>query len=251
MMGKVIMSGIVPPLVPPFVAPVVTGIFSGDLAVGSVVKLIENGVATEYLVVNQGKPSGSSLYDDSCDGTWLLRNNIYENREWHSSRVNDYENSTIQSYLNSTFLNLFDANTKSIIKQVKIPYRKGSGKDTTVTSGTNGLSAKIFLLSATEVSFSSNFMPSSEGMELSYFSGCSDTSSDNKRVSKLNGTAIAWWLRSPFCHASLSSTISICVSSTGGFSNDYCNGSHGIRPALILPKNAIFDETTLILKGVD
>ena len=79
-MGKVIMSGIVPPLVPPFVAPVVTGIFSGDLAVGSVVKLIENGVATEYLVVNQGKPSGSSLYDDSCDGTWLLRNDIYENR---------------------------------------------------------------------------------------------------------------------------------------------------------------------------
>ena len=251
MMGKVIMSGIVPPLVPPFVAPVVTGIFSGDLAVGSVVKLMENGVATEYLVVNQGKPSGSSLYDDSCDGTWLLRNDIYENREWHSSRVNDYENSTIHSYLNSTFLNLFDANTKSIIKQVKIPYRKGSGQDTTVTSGTNGLSAKIFLLSATEVRFSNNFMPSSEGMELSYFSGCSVTSSDNKRVSKLNGTAIAWWLRSPFCHSVLSSTISICVSSTGGFSNDYCNGSHGIRPALILPKNAIFDETTLILKGVD
>lgn len=250
-MGKVIMSGIVPPLVPPFVVPVVTGIFSGDLAVGSVVKLMENGVATEYLVVNQGKPSGSSLYDDSCDGTWLLRNDIYENREWHSSRINDYENSTIQSYLNSTFLNLFDANTKSVIKQVKIPYRKGSGKDATVTSGTNGLSAKIFLLSATEVRFSNNFMPSSEGMELSYFSGCSVTSSDNKRISKLNGTAIAWWLRSPFCHSSLSSTISICVSSTGGFSNDYCNGSHGIRPALILPKNAIFDETTLILKGVD
>ena len=249
MMGKVIMSGIVPPLVPPFVAPVVTGIFSRDLAVGSVVKLMENGVATEYLVVNQGKPSGSSLYDDSCDGTWLLRNDIYENREWHSSRVNDYENSTIHSYLNSTFLNLFDANTKSVIKQVKIPYRKGSGHDTTATSGTNGLSAKIFLLSATEVRFSNNFMPSSEGMELSYFSSCS-TSSDNKRVSKLNGTAIAWWLRSPFCNSSLSSTISICVSSTGGFSNDYCNGSHGIRPALILPKNAIFDTNTLILKGV-
>ena len=243
-MGKVIMSGIVPPLVAP-----ITGILASDLAVGSVVKLMEGGVATEYLVVNQGKPSGSSLYDDSCNGTWLLRNDIYENRSWHSSRVNDYENSTIHSYLNSTFLNLFDANTKSIIKQVKIPYRKGSGNDTTVTSGTNGLSAKIFLLSATEVRFSNNFMPSSEGMELSYFSGCSDTSSDNKRVSKLNGTATAWWLRSPFCHASLSSTISICVSSSGGLSNDYCNGSHGIRPALILPKNAIFDTNTLILKG--
>ena len=94
-------------------------------------------------------------------------------------------------------------------------------------------------------------VPGYEGMELSYFSGCSYTSSDDKRVAKLNGTAITWWLRSPFCiaNSSLGSTISICVSSTGGFSNDYCNGSHGIRPALILPKNAIFDTNTLILKG--
>lgn len=37
---------------------------------------------------------------------------IYENRQWHSSNTNDYANSTIHSYLNSTFLNLFESNIK-------------------------------------------------------------------------------------------------------------------------------------------
>ena len=37
----------------------------GSLAVGSVVKLDLDGVATEFLVVNQGMPSG--LYDVSCN----------------------------------------------------------------------------------------------------------------------------------------------------------------------------------------
>ena len=43
----------------------ISGILASDLAVGSVVKLMEGGVATDYLVVNQGKTSGSSLYDRS------------------------------------------------------------------------------------------------------------------------------------------------------------------------------------------
>ena len=42
----------------------------GQKAVGSVVKLKFNGAMREFLVVHQGKPS--SLYDESCNGTWLL-----------------------------------------------------------------------------------------------------------------------------------------------------------------------------------
>lgn len=206
-------------------------------AIGSTIKLKVNGSAKDFIVVHQGKPS--SVYDDSCNGTWLLMKDIYENRAWHSSNTNDYANSTIHSYLNSTFLNLFESNIKNAIKQVKLPYRKGSGTSTTVTSGSNGLSAKIFLLSATETSFSFSYMPSGEGAELAYFKGCADNSSDSKRVAKLNGSAALWWLRSPICNFS---SYALGVNSDGDWSNYYCSNSYGIRPALILPSSLLVSD---------
>ncbi len=206
-------------------------------AIGSTIKLKVNGSARNFIVVHQGKPS--SVYDDSCNGTWLLMQDIYENRAWHSSNTNDYANSTIHSYLNSTFLNLFESNIKNAIKQVKLPYRKGSGTSTTVTSGSNGLSAKIFLLSATETSFDFSYMPSGEGAELAYFKGCADNSSDSKRVAYLNGSATHWWLRSPYCfHFSYA----LCVSSGGDWNHGYCSSSCGIRPALILPSTLLVSD---------
>lgn len=207
-------------------------------AIGSTIKLKVNGSAKDFIVVHQGKPS--SVYDDSCNGTWLLMKDIYENRQWHSSNTNDYANSTIHSYLNSTFLNLFESNIKNAIKQVKLPYRKGNGTSTTVTSGSNGLSAKIFLLSATETSFNfSSYMPSGEGAELAYFKGCADNSSDSKRVAYLNGSATSWWLRSPYCG---DFSIALCVNSNGGWRNYYCSVSFGIRPALILPSTLLVSD---------
>jgi hypothetical protein len=206
-------------------------------AIGSTIKLKVNGSAKDFIVVHQGKPS--SVYDDSCNGTWLLMKDIYENRAWHSSNTNDYANSTIHSYLNSTFLNLFESNIKNAIKQVKLPYRKGSGTSTTVTSGSNGLSAKIFLLSATETSFSFSYMPSGEGAELAYFKGCADNSSDSKRVAKLNGSATVWWLRSPVCN---NFYYALYVDSSGDWSSYNCSNSYGIRPALILPSTLLVSD---------
>ena len=204
-------------------------------AIGSTIKLKVNGSAKDFIVVHQGKPS--SVYDDSCTGTWLLMKDIYESRQWHSSNTNDYANSTIHSYLNSTFLAMFDSNIQKAIKQVKLPYRKGSGTSTTVTSGSNGLSAKIFLLSATETSFSFSYMPSGEGAELAYFKGCADNSSDSKRVAYLNGSAADWWLRSP--HGSGNA---LDVNSNGDWSNGNCSDSGGIRPALILPSTLLVSD---------
>lgn len=206
-------------------------------AIGSTIKLKVNGSAKDFIVVHQGKPS--SVYDDSCSGTWLLMKDIYENRQWHSSDTNDYANSTIHSYLNSTFLAMLDSNIQKAIKQVKLPYRKGSGTSTTVTSGSNGLPAKIFLLSATEMSFNFSYMPSGEGAELAYFKGCADNSSDSKRVAYLNGSAASWWLRSPHCSNANGARY---VRSSGDWSNGRCFNSNGIRPALILPSTLLVSD---------
>ena len=212
----------------------------GGLAVGSIVKIKVNGVSKDFIVVQQGNPN-TSVYDDSCNGTWLLMQDIYETRAWHSSNTNEYANSTILSYLNSTLLNLFESNIKNAIKQVRIPYRRWSGDNITVTSGSSGLSSKLFLLSATEMSFSFSYMPNSEGAELAYFKGCADNSLDSKRVAYFNGSAASWWLRSPYCYPQ--ANLVLYVNSDGDWGNSYGTDSHGIRPALILPSTSVVDES--------
>ena len=212
-----------------------------SLAVGTTVRLNINNSPKEFIIVHQGKPS--SIYDESCNGTWLLMKDIYENRQWHSSDVNKLESSTIHSYLNSTFLNLFDSNIKDVIKQVKIPYRKNGGSGGTDQIGANGLSCKIFLLSGYEVGYTTSdnqYFPQ-DGAKLSYFESGTGTSANNKRVAKLNGSTAAWYLRSPYL-----TDYVWYVTSYGGYDGDYVSRSHGIRPALVLPSNTLVsDEGTI------
>lgn len=208
-------------------------------AVGSTVKLKVNGTAKEFIVVHQGKPS--SLYDNSCDGTWLLMKDIYENRQWHNSNVNNLENSTIHSYLNGTFLNLFESNIRDAIKQVKLPYRKNGGSGGTNQSGANGLSCKIFLLSGYEVGWTSSdnqYFPQ-DGAKLSYFESGTGTSANNKRIANLNGSAANWWLRSPYTRSTNSVWRVFSDGDCGGLNASYSNG---IRPALILPSTLLVSD---------
>ena len=145
-------------------------------AVGNKVQLKLNGVKKNFIVVHQGKPSG--IYDASCDGTWLLLEDIYETRQWHTSSVNKLESSTIHNYLNSTFLAKFDANIQAQIKQVKLPYRQNGGSGGTDRNGANGLSCKIFLLSGYECGWTTSNNPyfPVDGAKLAYFEAGTGTS---------------------------------------------------------------------------
>lgn len=208
----------------------------GSKAVGSIVKLKVGGAAKEFIVVHQGKPG--SMYDDSCNGTWLLMKDIYENRVWQSGDINKYESSDIHAYLNSTFLNLFDSNIKDAIKQVKIPYRKNGGSDGTDQSGANGLPCKVFLLSGPEAGLAGASYIPNDGTKLDYFNA--NTGVDSKRIAYLSGTATAWWLRSP---STYSANYVLVVNSDGGYNDDYASNSSGIRPALMLPQDMEVDSS--------
>ena len=243
-MGMVITSKRVPLLTAP-----TTVIQAGTLTVGSVVKLMEGGTAVEYLVVNQGIPSNSDLYDDSCNGTWLLRKDIHSERQWNESAVNKYESSSINTWLNGDYFSSLGTIEQATIKQVKIPYRKGGGTSGTDQSGANGLLCKIFLLGGYELGWTTSddqHFPV-DGAKLDYFESGTGTSANNKRIAYLNGSATKWWLRSPY-----SNTAGVWDVITNGdyLSSDYASYSRGIRPALIIPSTAKFDETTLQLKGV-
>ncbi len=208
-------------------------------AVGSIVKIKVNGTLRDFIVVQQGKPS--SIYDESCNGTWLLMKDLYESRQWHSSNVNDYANSTIHKWLNNEFLNLIDANIRAQIRQAKIPYRPGSGTSMSVNSGANGLSAKIFLLSNIEVGGQTDwsYMPH-DGARLAYFEYGTGTSANNKRLAYLNGSAAYWWLRSP--HTSNSYGAWLVGSGGNSYYTSNCSNSYGIRPALILPSSLLVSD---------
>lgn len=209
-----------------------------QLAEGTLIKILENGAPVEYLIVNQGLPS--SMYDASCDGCWVLRKDIAENRIWDSSN-NDYKNSDIHAYLNGSWTSRYSAGVLSQIKQVKIPYVNGTGSGGSVASGANGLSCKIFLLSGYELGWttSDNSYFPRDGAKLSYFSSGTSSSANNKRIANYNGSATHWWLRSP--HTFTTGGVWY-VNSDGNYINWNCDDSYGVRPALILPSTALVDQ---------
>ncbi len=195
-----------------------------DLPVGSVVKIAVNGALQEFLIVNQGRPS--SIYNTSCDGTWLLMKDIYEKRQWDSSDSSDIRYSTIHSYLNGAFLTLLDVEIKGLIRQAEIPCSYQYSRF--------NVSAKVFLLSDREVGFSSGdyrYFPD-DGAKTSYFIDGTGSDACNKRIAYLNGANTDWWTRS--VHPA--DTSSVWQVSSSGFWN-YTNASFsaGIRPAFVLP----------------
>ncbi|MBQ9961436.1 MAG: hypothetical protein IJP00_05965 [Firmicutes bacterium] len=199
------------------------------LPVGSSVYMYIDGLATEFIVIQQGNPN-TSVYDSSCNGAWVLTKDILKSAAVDSSN-NDYANSDIHTYLNSTFINTLHTETQAQVKSVKIPYYNGTGSAGSAVSGSSGLQTKAFLLSCYEVgwttSIHSNFPV--EGACLEYFKGCEAT--DEKRSANLNGTATYWWLRSPYTGNAYRIWH---VINSGSYSYSKSTTSYGVRPALVL-----------------
>lgn len=209
----------------------------GAKAVGSIVKIKVNGAAKDFIIVHQGKPS--SVYDDSCNGTWLLMKDIYTTYTFGNN--NSYKDSSIHTYLNGTFYNLIDSDIRAAIKQVKIPYLNGTGGgDGSLATGANGLSTKVFLLSGYEVGLTTsddrNFPK--DGIRLAYFG--SGSGGNSKRVA-YNGSGTAmWWLRSP--HTDNQGSV-WAVNTEGYYDAGRWNyHSCGVRPALILPSTLLVSD---------
>lgn len=216
-----------------------SGTNAGDIDVGTEVILNENGQPVNYLIVNQGIPENSPLYDASCDGTWLLRKDIRELGAWNVSGVNTLPGSTIMTTM-AGYVDDYDPKVQEAIKTVKIPYCVGNGS-ATVNSGANGLECKVFPLGGYEVGFSTSdnqYFPN-DGAKLSYFLDGTGSSANQKRVATLNGSAARWWLRSP----STSDTDYVwVVSSAGVYNNVNASNSYGVRPALIIPYEFKFQD---------
>lgn len=186
----------------------------GNKSVGSIVKLKENGVLVDFYVAKHD-------YENGLNGsgrTLVVRKDCYDTRQWHTSNVNAYATSAIDTWLNSTYKNLLDADIRGVIGTTKIKYTPGNGNTTVGT-----LERAIFLLSVTELGRSASYA-NTEGTALSIASSL--------QIAYLNGSAVVQWTRSPYT----SSTSSACYLSTNGDVNyNNCSNTYGSRPAFTLP----------------
>lgn len=186
----------------------------GNKSVGSIVKLKENGVLVDFYVAKHD-------YENGLNGsgrTLVVRKDCYDTRQWHTSNVNAYATSAIDTWLNSTYKNLLDADIRGVIGTTKIKYTPGNGNTTVGT-----LERAIFLLSVTELGRSASYA-NTEGTALSIASSL--------QIAYLNGSAVVQWTRSP----NTSSTSNACCLDTNGGVGIYsCSSTGGSRPAFTLP----------------
>lgn len=223
----------------------------GNYDVGKTVKIAVGGKDYDWIVVHQGIPD-AGIYDASCNGTWLLMLDIYEMRKWNDSGgQKNYADSSVHAYLNGTFLSLLESNVKGIIKQVKIPYCT-SGYQSDVKTGANGLSAKVFLpalreVGVDQVSYWDEGL--ADGAKLGFFTKGNEDGK-GKRIAMKDGAAAEWWLRTPYKSMHPNGVYLTEADGTVYGPGD-SNSTFGVRPCMILPQDALVDDTRHIIAADD
>lgn len=216
------------------------GVEIGTLPVGTTVYCD----SIPHIIVQQGLPS-STIYDASCNGTWLLRTEILSTqRVWQSGNSEEGTPNFPSSYAHTSVSSTAGFTSGhwmlDIIKTVKIPYYKGTNR--TTYTGANGQSTKGFLLAGVEVGFEPDTYLPQDGALLDYFIFGDDSSEANaKRIAYRSGNANKWWTRTS--NKAGSSTI-YEVDVDGAWTVDYFDESSGIRPAFIVPSETLVDSTT-------
>lgn len=186
----------------------------GNKSVGSIVKLKENGVLVDFYVAKHD-------YENGLNGsgrTLVVRKDCYDTRQWHTSNVNAYATSAIDTWLDSTYKNLLDADIRGVIGTTKIKYTPGNGNATVGT-----LERAIFLLSVTELGKTASYA-NTEGTALSIASSL--------QIAYLNGSAVVQWTRSP---NTISTYHAYYLYTNGNVNVSGCYNTCGSRPAFTLP----------------
>lgn len=197
----------------------------GNKTAGSIVKLKESGVLVEFYIAKQDYENGLN----GAGRTLLVRKNCYDNRVWHTSNVNAYASSAIDTWLNGTYKALLDADIRGVLGTTKFYYTPGNG-NTTVTT----LQRAVFLLSMSELAKTHSYA-NVEGTALPIASTLA--------IAYLNGSANTQWTRSPNTNGTSSAWR---LYTDGNIDSSYCSYTLGSRPAFTLPSSlSVSDDGTV------
>lgn len=136
-----------------------------------------------------------------------------------STNANGWKGSVMRTSTMATLLNQLSTDLKNVLKFVNKVSSVGDN-----SSGLETTSDKLFLLSEVEIFGSTQYSYAGEGKQYEYYSA------GNSTVKKVNGSAYAWWERSPrsgytngFCGVgSIGSATSYDASGSFGVSFGFC-----------------------------
>ena len=188
----------------------------GNKSTGSIIKLKENGTLVDFYVAKHDYESGLN----GAGRTLVVRKDCYDNRVWDNGNVNAYASSDLDSWFNSTYKNMLDADIRSLIGTTKIRYTPGNGNWTVGT-----LERAVFALSATELGQSASWF-NVEGSALPIAS--------TLQVAHLNGSTNTQWTRSPNTD---NANYAVFLNTNGNVYYISCDNTLGSRPAFTLPSS--------------
>ena len=215
---------------PDMAAPVGVLLLS-SIAEGSIVKLNENGSPVEFYVAKHD-------YESVLNGagrTLLVRKNCYDSHVWHTSNVNAFATSSIDTWLNGDYKALLAPDVQSSIGTTKFYYTPGNGITTV-----NTLERSVFILSYTELS---------DGVATSWanIEGTNLPIRDKLQEAQLNGVDVFQWTRTPDTSGNVNA---FCWLTNSGVARYNCTESLGVCPCFTLPSGTLFDAETLEFVGV-
>lgn len=195
--------------------PFSSGIPLSTVALGDILMLNENGSPVPFYVCKHD-------YEGELNGagrTLLVRKDCYDKRAFNRMN-NAFSGSSMDTWLNNTWLKLLDADIQAAISKTKFYYTTGNGNNTVTT-----LQRAVFLLSVTELGKSSGYA-NTEGTALDS-AVCSQLA-----IAYYDGQATAQWTRTP---STRDTTYVFCVRTDGGIDRRRGGGFESSRPTFTLP----------------
>ena len=191
----------------------------GDIEVGTLVKLNENGSPVEFYVAKHDYESGLN----GSGRTLLVRKECADDVAFGSN--NAYAGGTLDVFLNEIFFQRLDAGVRSKIASTKFYYTPGAGNTAMTT-----LERTVFQLSTTELGLSLNYA-NAEGTALAI-------------ASTLRTPNHTQWTRTPYRY---NNTYAISLTYSGSTKyNSSVSSLFGSRPAFTLPASTLVGDDMLI-----
>lgn len=197
----------------------------GDIEVGTIVKLNENGSPVEFYVAKHD-------YEAELNGsgrTLLVRKDCYTSSVWDQSSKYSYISNTIDNLLNNSYLGVLDSGVTKILSATKI-YCTNSYSNSTVTT----IERAIFLLSVTEISGTAP--------------GCNEEGSllpigEALKIANTDGAVAPQWTRTL---RTQQSGYAMDFDSWGSVTYARFRLTYGVRPAFCLPAETKVGDGNLI-----